>query len=39
MIMRQWTRDWGLETRMLFTMFLLAAVYLLFLACALVLWE
>lgn len=30
--MRKWKVDWGLQTRMLFTMFLLAAVYLLFLA-------
>jgi heat shock protein HtpX len=30
--MRKWNTDWGLQGRMLFTMFLLAAVYLLFLA-------
>ena len=30
--MRKWKTDWGLQGRMLFTMFLLAAVYLLFLA-------
>lgn len=30
--MRKWERDWGLEGRMLLTMFLLAAVYLFFLA-------
>ena len=29
--MRKWKQDWGLQTRMLFTMFLLAAVYLFFL--------
>ncbi len=28
---RKWERDWGLQGRMIFTMFLLAAVYLLFL--------
>ncbi|MCK4937479.1 MAG: zinc metalloprotease HtpX [Methanosarcinales archaeon] len=30
--MRKWNTDWGLQGRMVFTMFLLAAVYLLFLA-------
>ncbi|MDF1532288.1 MAG: zinc metalloprotease HtpX [ANME-2 cluster archaeon] len=30
--MRKWNTDWGLQGRMLFTMFLLAAVYLFFLA-------
>jgi heat shock protein HtpX len=30
--MRKWNTDWGLQSRMLFTMFLLAAVYLFFLA-------
>jgi heat shock protein HtpX len=30
--MRKWKQDWGLQARMLFTMFLLAAVYLFFLA-------
>ncbi|HOT06235.1 MAG TPA: zinc metalloprotease HtpX [Methanotrichaceae archaeon] len=34
--MKRWSRDLGLETRMLLTMFLLAALYLLFLA---VLWS
>ncbi|MCQ1534780.1 zinc metalloprotease HtpX [Methanosarcina sp. KYL-1] len=29
---RKWEQDWGLQGRMLFTMFLLAAVYLFFLA-------
>jgi len=30
--MKQWRSDWGLQSRMIFTMFLLAAVYLFFLA-------
>jgi len=30
--MKQWRSDWGLQGRMMFTMFLLAAVYLFFLA-------
>jgi heat shock protein HtpX len=30
--MRKWNTDWGLQGRMVFTMFLLAAVYLFFLA-------